>query len=322
MLAAILGGAHWLLLDFVGAGFVPGARHDRDSGDERQLPEHEGTEPDGRGRIVFGRRYTDRGQHSAKRDAAAARYGQDGGTTAGEATPLPDRLSAWRKALGIAPPTAHELWNQALGTAAGSVKVLASGVTRIVDLRTDSTSPKLAADFVNTLAEEFIEQNLEARWQSTEHTGEWLTNQLRDLRVKLKKSQDELQSYAASSGLMVTQEKDSVDCVEAGGSAVGAFGGAGRPHSQAIHVGDRLEQPAGFTAGDPRRGRVAGHSPDRAGSAQEPRAAARHLYAEPSRSAARGGADRRPRSAACRSSAMTFWAASTTNTKRRRGARN
>lgn len=128
-----------------------------------------------------------------------------------EQIPLPDRLSAWRKALGISPPTRDQLWQQALGSAAGGVRVRNSGLTRIIEISTESTSPKLAADFVNTLADEFIEQNLQSRWESTQHTGEWLTNQLRDLRVKLEKDQDELQSYTASTGLMVTSDKDSVD---------------------------------------------------------------------------------------------------------------
>jgi capsular exopolysaccharide synthesis family protein len=124
--------------------------------------------------------------------------------------PLPDRLSAWRKALGIAPPTREQLWQEALGTAAGGIRVHATGTTRIVDLSDDSTSGAIAADFLNTLASEYIEQNRETRWKSTEDTGEWLTNQLRDLRVKLEKSQDELQNYMRASGLMVT-EKSSAD---------------------------------------------------------------------------------------------------------------
>jgi succinoglycan biosynthesis transport protein ExoP len=126
--------------------------------------------------------------------------------------PLPNRLSAWRKALGIAPPTQAELWQQALGNAAGSIRARSSGTTRIVDVTCDSTSRKLAADFLNALASEYIEQNLETRWKSTEHTGEWLTNQLHDLRVKLEKSQDELQNYANATHLVVTPEdKQTVD---------------------------------------------------------------------------------------------------------------
>ena len=95
--------------------------------------------------------------------------------------------------------------------AAGSVKVRSSGTNRIVDVSTDSTNPQIAADFVNTLAEEFIEQNLEARWKSTEHTGEWLTKQLQDLKIKLEKSEEQLQSYARVTGLVFTDEKNNVN---------------------------------------------------------------------------------------------------------------
>ncbi len=123
----------------------------------------------------------------------------------------PDRLSAWRKALGIAPPSPDALWRQAVGVAAGSLKVRSSGTNRIVEVSTDSTSPALAADFVNKLAEEYIEQNLEARWKSTEHTGEWLTHQLQDLKLKLEKSEEELQSYARATGLVFTDEKNNVE---------------------------------------------------------------------------------------------------------------
>ncbi len=123
----------------------------------------------------------------------------------------PDRLSAWRKALRINPPTPDALWKQALGIAAGNLKVRASGTNRIVEVSGDSTSPQLAADFLNTLTKEFIERNLEARWKSTEHTGEWLTHQLQDLKIKLEKSEEQLQAYARATGLVFTEEKNNVD---------------------------------------------------------------------------------------------------------------
>ena len=123
----------------------------------------------------------------------------------------PDRISAWRKALGISPPTPEQLWRQAVGIAAGSIKVKASGTHRNVEVSCDSTSPKVAAEFLNTLTEEFIEQNLEARWKSSEHTGEWLTKQLQDLKIKLERSEDQLQSYARSTGLVISAEKNADD---------------------------------------------------------------------------------------------------------------
>ena len=123
----------------------------------------------------------------------------------------PDRIDTWRKALKINPPSQDTLWRQAIATAAGNVRVRSSGTNRIVEVSTDSTNGQIAADFVNTLATEYIEQNLEARWESTEHTGEWLTRQLQDLKVKLEKSEEELQSYARSTSLVFTDEKNNVD---------------------------------------------------------------------------------------------------------------
>src|SRR5207248_9655275 len=93
----------------------------------------------------------------------------------------------------------------------GTIRVKASGTNRIVEVSCDSTSPKVAAQFLNTLTDEFIEQNLEARWKSTEHTGEWLTKQLQDLKIKLERSEDQLQSYARATGLMITAEKNADD---------------------------------------------------------------------------------------------------------------
>ncbi len=123
----------------------------------------------------------------------------------------PDRLTAWRKALNLSPPTPESLWQEALGIAAGSVRVRASGLNRIVDVSCDSTNPEVAAEFLNILGQEYIQQNLEARWKSTERTGDWLTGQLRDLKIKLEKADDELQAYARVSRLTITDEKNNVD---------------------------------------------------------------------------------------------------------------
>jgi len=94
--------------------------------------------------------------------------------------------------------------------AAGNLRVRSLPQTRIVELTCDSTDPRVASEFANTLVGEFIELSLESRWESTQHTGEWLTRQLGEIRVNLEKSEDRLQSYARASGLMFMSEKDSV----------------------------------------------------------------------------------------------------------------
>jgi capsular exopolysaccharide synthesis family protein len=121
----------------------------------------------------------------------------------------PTRLSAWRKALGL-PQPATPSREQAAGMAAASVSVRSVNETRIVEILSDSTDPKFAADFANTLVNEYMEQSLESRWKNAQRTGDWLTRQLEDLRINLEKSEDKLQGYARSSGLMFTSEKDNV----------------------------------------------------------------------------------------------------------------
>src|SRR5206468_1973664 len=81
---------------------------------------------------------------------------------------------------------------------------------RIIDVSCESTNGQVAADFCNILTQEYIDQNLEARWKSTEYTGQWLTKQLRDLKVRLEQQEEELQSYARATGLVFMAEKNDV----------------------------------------------------------------------------------------------------------------
>ena len=74
--------------------------------------------------------------------------------------------------------------------------------SRAVELRFDSENAELAARAVNAVAENYIQKNLEARWDSTQKASEWLSQQLRDLKAKLEKSEDDLQKYAADNGLL------------------------------------------------------------------------------------------------------------------------
>ena len=78
---------------------------------------------------------------------------------------------------------------------------------RIVDLMYDSPDPRYAADFVNALSQEYIEQNVEARWKMSQRTAEWLSRQLGEMRKKLADSEDRLQNYSRRSGLLFTSDK-------------------------------------------------------------------------------------------------------------------
>lgn len=91
-----------------------------------------------------------------------------------------------------------------------NLRVKAAGQTRIIEVYSENTDPKLAADVANRLVNEFIEQNVEARWKATQKTGEFLNRQLEDMRARLEQSEDALQNYLRRSGLMMTGEKNNV----------------------------------------------------------------------------------------------------------------
>lgn len=123
----------------------------------------------------------------------------------------PTRIDSWHKLLNL--PDSHPVDSREANLlyAARTLKVRAAGQTRIVEITVESPNPQTAAAFANTLTSEFIDQNLETRWKTTQHTGEWLSHELDDMRVRLEKSEERLQQYANQAGLMFTQnDKNSV----------------------------------------------------------------------------------------------------------------
>lgn len=93
---------------------------------------------------------------------------------------------------------------QVLAETAASVQVRALGVTRIVEVLCDSRDAVVAEEFCDTLAQEYIDQNLESRWQMTRHTGEWLSRQLAELKHRLEQSEQQLQNSAKDNALLVS----------------------------------------------------------------------------------------------------------------------
>ncbi len=117
------------------------------------------------------------------------------------------RAQSFRHIFHLPEPDQATIVNQQLGQIVRSVKARAAGQTRVIEITADSSDPNLAATFVNTLTTKFIQQNLEARWKSTEKTAEWLGHQLDDMRIKLERSEDNLQQYARQSGLLFTSDE-------------------------------------------------------------------------------------------------------------------
>lgn len=121
------------------------------------------------------------------------------------------RVSAWRKLLNLPDPGPLDPREQALDYVKKHYEVSARPNTRVIQVSAESTDPRLATDFANTLANEFIEQNLEARVNTTERTGNFLSKQLEEMRSRLERSESQLQEYARAAGLLfVADDKSNV----------------------------------------------------------------------------------------------------------------
>jgi succinoglycan biosynthesis transport protein ExoP len=120
------------------------------------------------------------------------------------------RFAELRRALGYPEGKQNPTPEQILALVSKNLKVTTEPNTRLVEIHYDSADPQLAAAVVNALTTEFAQQNLESRWKTAQTTGESLKKQMEDVKVKLEKSEDDLQSYANETGLLFTSEKDNV----------------------------------------------------------------------------------------------------------------
>ena len=86
--------------------------------------------------------------------------------------------------------------------------------SRAVEIRFDSQDAQIAARAVNAVAENYIQKNLEARWDAAQKASVWLSQQLQDMKTKLEMSEEDLQKYAASNDLLFLEtDKGSAESI-------------------------------------------------------------------------------------------------------------
>ncbi len=88
----------------------------------------------------------------------------------------------------------------------GSVDVNPVRRSNLVEVSFYSENPVLAERVANQLAEDYIQQNLEVKWNETVKAGEWLTGRLAELKAKLEKAEDDLQNYAQRNSIIFLEE--------------------------------------------------------------------------------------------------------------------
>lgn len=83
--------------------------------------------------------------------------------------------------------------------------------SRIATVRFTSTDPELSARIVNSFSDEFIQANLQRRFDSSAYARDFVAEQLEEARRQLEESEQELNAYARSAGLIRTRDAFTVD---------------------------------------------------------------------------------------------------------------
>jgi polysaccharide biosynthesis transport protein len=77
--------------------------------------------------------------------------------------------------------------------------------SRLVQISFESKDPRIAAQVVNALSNNYIQGHLESRWTAAQKASQWLSDQLQSFKAKLENSEDDLQDYAQRNGLLFLQ---------------------------------------------------------------------------------------------------------------------
>ncbi len=82
--------------------------------------------------------------------------------------------------------------------------------TNLVDVTFRSENPELAARIANKLADEYINENLQIKYDETMRASEWLEGQLAKLQVKVEQADDRLAEYARRNSIVFINDKQNL----------------------------------------------------------------------------------------------------------------
>lgn len=121
-------------------------------------------------------------------------------------------IAAFKEQIGFATDKAPVAWTDetlaeaALGGLTAHLSIEPVRLSQLVIIRFESADPVLAARITNQIAETYIENDLDARFQMTHTASVWLQDRLSGLKDKLTQSEQVLQAYREKQGLVSTKD--------------------------------------------------------------------------------------------------------------------
>jgi len=98
-----------------------------------------------------------------------------------------------------------------LGVAMGTFDAKAVNRTRLIELSCESTSPDVAAQFLNAMAAEYIDYSTRSRLQAAQKTSEWLAASVEETKDKMQEAEEHLREFVVASGNVFAGQDATLD---------------------------------------------------------------------------------------------------------------
>ena len=82
--------------------------------------------------------------------------------------------------------------------------------SRLLDVSFEATDPQLAARTVNAHIAAYVEQNYRSKYESTSQASDWLADQLKDIKIKVQKSEDARIAYERQNQIWTLDDKQNM----------------------------------------------------------------------------------------------------------------
>lgn len=102
------------------------------------------------------------------------------------------------------------LRSNAVNRVLGMTEVRAQGLSSIIEIRVETPQPALSARIANTIADQYLVSQFEAKYSAAERASSWLNERLGSLRTEVEAAERALQQFRARSGLMSSGSENSL----------------------------------------------------------------------------------------------------------------
>ena len=142
------------------------------------------------------------------RQRGAERMSQDGVPLAPTGRDIFSRLRQ-RIHPAIQDPMENE--RQGLNSALYSFDAKPVNRTRLIELTCESSSPDVAAQFLNSMAAEFVDDSTRSRMKTAQATSEWLAQSIEDTKAKMQEAEEHLRDFVQASGNIFAGQDATLD---------------------------------------------------------------------------------------------------------------